>query len=89
MLLAKDESANHAESGPFDQMGLADVTAEATSVEQMFTSAHHQLVRLERFAAFGALFATAKQPEHNKHLTFGSLYTGLQESLIVPSVYLL
>lgn len=66
MLLAKDESANHTESGAFDQVSLTDVTAEAASVEQMLTSAHHQLVRLERFAAFGALFATAKQPEQQQ-----------------------
>ena len=61
MLLAKDERADHAECRSFDQVSLADVAAEAPRVEQMVPSAHHQLVRLERFAAFGALFAAAEQ----------------------------
>ena len=33
MLLTKDERTDHTESGSLDQMSLADVTAEATSVE--------------------------------------------------------
>ena len=65
MLLAKDERTDHTERGSFDQMRLADVAAEAASVEQMFSSAHYQLVRLERFAAFGALFSTAKQSRND------------------------
>lgn len=75
MLLAIDESSHHTERRSFDQMGLTNVAAEASRVEQVFASAHHQLVRLQSLAALGALFTATKQPVDQKSIeifTFSS-----------------
>lgn len=74
MLLTEDESTNHTERGSLDEMCLTDVATEATSVKQVLTTAHHQLVRLKRLAALCALLTTTKHSEIKSCLRYYYYY---------------